>query len=534
MCPKLIWLLQAFILGAWVTSAAELPSPLPPERLAGQMVGVGLDAVEGADELELWVRDRSVGLLIAYRSTLQEPERAAALTARIRSLAPTPSLAPLIAADQEGGSVVRFENAALPSAMALGATSDRDLARRAGLHAGCALRAIGVNTVFAPVLDLARPGSPLGTRSFGRDADAVSDLGTAVISGLSAAGVAAIAKHFPGQGAAQTDPHRSRTVVDLEEEELRAGDLRPFVAALDRGVAGVMTAHAIYTGWPGEGEVPATLSKGLITGLLREELKFDGIVLTDVLDMPGAGTSSAPGELAVRAIEAGADMVLVVAGRYREPVYQAILQAIRSGRLPPDRIEASVRRILRLKEAAMTSPQCVPEPGLAAEIENRAIVSVGERTAIDPAADLYTGPAGELSRAFRGRQITIPFSPAEAEIARSAATIAARVRATGGKWVAAIHNQGHGKLIASIAAILGRQPDVLIVLGSPWDIGSLRPKRTIFAFGLSDGSQRVALEVAKGARCAPGRLPVTIEGIGRQGEGDDCAKETGAAKTPLS
>jgi len=525
--------MQAFILGACVTSAAELPGPFPPEKLAGQLVGVGLDAVEGADELELWVRDRSVGLLIAYRSTLEHPERAAALTARIRSLAPDPSLAPLIAADQEGGSVVRFQSAALPSAMALGATGDRELALRAGLHAGCALRAIGVNTVFAPVLDLARPGSPLGTRSFARDADAVSDLGTAVISGLSSAGVAAIAKHFPGQGAAQTDPHRSRTVVGLGAEELRAEDLRPFVAALDRGVAGVMTAHAIYTGWPGD-EVPATLSRGLITRLLREELKFDGIVVTDVLDMPGAGTGSAPGELAVRAIEAGADMVLVVAGRYREPVYQAILEAIRSGRLPPDRIEASVRRILRLKEAATASPQCVLDPGLAEEIGSRALVSVGERTTVDPAADLYTGPAGELSRAFRGRQITIPFSPAEAEIARSAAAIAARVRATGGKWVAAIHNQGHGELIASIAAILDRQPDVLIVLGSPWDIGDLRPKRTIFAFGLSDASQRVVLEVAKGAQCAPGRLPVTVEGIGRQGEGDDCAKETEATKRPFS
>ncbi|MFN2443287.1 MAG: glycoside hydrolase family 3 protein [Thermoanaerobaculia bacterium] len=534
MCPKPFRLVLASALAVGSAMAAQFPHPLPPEKLAGQLIGVGLDAVQGADELDLWVGDRSVGLLIAYRSTLEHPERAAALTARIRSLAPEPSLAPLIAVDQEGGSVIRFDPATLPGAMALGATGDRDLARRAGAHTGCALRTIGVNTVFAPVLDLARPGSPLGTRSFGSDPDVVNLLGGAVIAGLGSSGVAAIAKHFPGQGGAQTDTHRSRSVVGLGEKELRAADLRPFVAALSNGVAGVMTAHASYAGWPGEEGVPATLSKGLITGLLREELEYDGLVVTDVLDMPGFGTKE-PGELAVRAIEAGADMVLVVARRYREPVYRAILDAIQSGRLTRARVETSVRRVARIKTAAMDAPLCRTDPNLALEITRRALTAIGGPTTVDPGEDLYTGPAGELSRAFRGRQITIPFSPEDGQIERSAVAMAARIRGVEGKWVAAIHNRGHGKLIASTATILDRQPDVLIVLGSPWDVRELRPTRTIFSFGLSEDSQRGALEVARGARCAPGRLPVTVEGIGREGEGGrDCVEESEEVEAPVS
>lgn len=272
----------------------------------------------------------------------------------------------LIAVDQEGGSVIRIKTSPpLPSALALGEAGSAELVHEAGLHTGHLLKALGFNMNLAPVLDVADPRTDpfVGTRSFGRDPERVSRFGTRFASGLSEAGVLPTSKHFPGHGGV-ADTHKVTPVKDSSLETLTKVDLVPFATGF-REVPGsaVMLAHIAYPKID-PARMPATFSKPVVTQLLREQMKFDGLVVTDDIEMAGAFVIKDPSERAVRAIEAGVDLVMIAWNRkLQSRAVEAVHKAVRTGRITEARIDESLRRILLAKRRVAPSiPTDRPSP----------------------------------------------------------------------------------------------------------------------------------------------------------------------------
>ncbi|WP_159802355.1 glycoside hydrolase family 3 protein [Arthrobacter zhaoguopingii] len=280
----------------------------------------------------------------------------------------------VIGIDEEGGNVTRLQSAAgsgIPGAAVLGVLDDTGLTEDAGRDIGVLARAAGVNLVLAPVADVnTNPLNPIiGVRSFGADTARVSAHTAALVRGLQSAGVGACAKHFPGHGDTSTDSHLELPRVELSLEEMRRDHLPPFAAAVEQGVAAVMSAHIVI---PELGELPATLNPAAVA-LLRE-LGHDGLLVTDALDMAAvrAGVGSGPG--AVLALKAGADLLCVgnpsnlgpKAGSTSDEddyleVRDALLAALDDGTLTPASIEAASRRIRRFAEAARRARAGAPD-----------------------------------------------------------------------------------------------------------------------------------------------------------------------------
>ena len=257
----------------------------------------------------------------------------------------------LIGIDVEGGEVVRFTWDKWPSsARTLGRNNDRDAAYDQFLKIGRTLLDTGIQMNLAPVLDVAPDPMDtfLGTRIISSDPDVVSNIGTAIIEALHDAGCLSTAKHFPGHGGTTADSHQSTPVVNASAESLRGYDLVPFAAAVDAGVDVVLVAHILYPAL--DADNIATLSPAIMTGLLRDELGFDGVVMSDDLRMGGLTAQCAAGEAAVRFLLAGGDLILCGPqhGRQRE-IMEALYQAAADGTLSEARIDESVTRILQKK-----------------------------------------------------------------------------------------------------------------------------------------------------------------------------------------
>ena len=268
----------------------------------------------------------------------------------------------LVAADLETGAGFRFRGAVhiptnialggattFPSLMAFGATGDPRHAYQLGRITALEARTMGVHVPFAPVLDINNnPDNPIiNIRSFGEDPNAVADLGVALVRGLQDYGAVATGKHFPGHGDTGTDSHLDLPVIRVGRERLDAIELVPFRAAIAAGMQGIMTAHIAVPEISGE-TIPATVSEPMLTGLLRSDLGFDGIVFTDAMDMAPINRLFPRGEAAVRAVLAGADVILMP--RDVKQAIDALVEAIEEGRLTEARLDESVGRLLRLKE----------------------------------------------------------------------------------------------------------------------------------------------------------------------------------------
>lgn len=277
---------------------------------------------------------------------LHEPAGVALLLNSMQQLAKVPLW---VTADFEGGVGLRYIGATrFPRAMAIGATGNPDLAFQAGRVTAEEARAMGVHVNFYPVVDVNNNArNPIiNIRSFGGDPKLVSEMARAYIRGAQTNGIMATAKHFPGHGDTSTDSHLELPSVDIDRARLDAIELPPFRAAVEEGVGGVMSAHIALPQIEPE-KLPATLSSKMLTGVLRGELGFGGVIFTDAMNMRGVAAHYPQGEAAVRAIKAGADIIL-----YPENVEQAfngIKKAIESGEIKESRIDESVRRILAAK-----------------------------------------------------------------------------------------------------------------------------------------------------------------------------------------
>jgi beta-N-acetylhexosaminidase len=285
-------------------------------------------------------------LMLGETNTLHEPAGVALLINHLQALAKVPLW---ITADFEGGVGLRFIGATrLPRAMAIGATGNPEMAYQAGRIAAEEARALGVHVNFYPVVDVNNNArNPIiNIRSFGGSPEIVSRMARAFIRGSQEHGVMATAKHFPGHGDTSTDSHLELPIIDADRARLNAIELPPFRAAIEEGVGGVMSAHIALPQIEPD-KLPATLSPKILTGILRDDLNFVGVIFTDAMNMRGISAHFPEGEAAVRAVKAGADVIL-----YPPSVEQAFLglkRAVQSGELKESRVNESVRRILAAK-----------------------------------------------------------------------------------------------------------------------------------------------------------------------------------------
>lgn len=328
------------------------------EEKIGQLVIAGFPGYEAGPEVTRIIRDYNVGGIILFARNVQNVEQLHRLNDELQQLAIANGAGiPLfIGIDQEGGTVTRVKDGVTPllSAMAIGASYNEEHAFRAGYITGRELFVLGINMNFAPVLDVnINPANPvIGLRSFGEDPKEVARLGTAFMKGLQAAGMLATVKHFPGHGDTGTDSHIALPTVPHDAERLQQVEFVPFIEAIEQGVDAVMSAHITFPAIDPTPGMPATLSHRIITGLLRQQLAFPGLIVTDALEMQAITNRYGIAEAAVRAVEAGVDLVLVGwPADWHDVirVVESLRSAVYTGRLTEERIEQSVERIVRSK-----------------------------------------------------------------------------------------------------------------------------------------------------------------------------------------
>ncbi|ASA21404.1 beta-N-acetylhexosaminidase [Paenibacillus donghaensis] len=344
-------------------SAMSLPDKI------GQMLLVGIDGTTLDDTAKRMIAEDKVGGIILYKDNINNLKGLVSLVNDLRS-SNAGSPAPLfLSVDQEGGKVSRMpsEFAALPSNRTVGAANDTAAAETMGQLLAKQVRAAGLNMDFAPVLDInSNPDNPvIGDRSFGSTAELVTRLGLAELKGFEDAGVIPVVKHFPGHGDTSVDSHLELPVVDKTQAQLAKLEWLPFQAAVDQQADVVMVAHILYPKL--DPDRPASLSSAVIGGLLREDMGFRGVVITDDLTMGAITKNYKLGPAAVDTVNAGSDILLIAHGYDNErTVRNALLQGVENGTISIERIDQSVHRILALKQKYQLSDQPIEVPDLAA------------------------------------------------------------------------------------------------------------------------------------------------------------------------
>lgn len=481
-----------------------------------------------------------VGGVVLLGRNVSSPER----TARTMNELQERSRIPLfIIADQEGGMVARFRDpyVAFPSAMAIAATGDPTLAYRAARATAEQLRAVGVNFNFAPCVDVNNnPLNPIiGTRSYGDTPEQVVRFSAEAIRGYHDGGVLTSAKHFPGHGDTSVDSHLDLPVVDFPRDRIESMEMVPFQEAIRAGVATVMTTHIMFPAY--DADVPATMSAKIMTGLLRGQLGYGGVIVTDDLEMKGVEAKWGVVKAAIEAVKAGVDCPLVchTLSAQRDTV-SALKEAVRSGEIPLERIEESVRRILALKErfgilhgVAPADPRAahsiVSDPekaALAREIAERAVTIVRNHDGLLPirlapsdtlAVVTMHHTADDLGAAFRELHSNTAVLRVTAEQARSPRSIPvpddARfvVLATcpSEPWTEGLDVEAQAEMVRAFAA--GSIPTAVVALRDPYDLQRFRDIRTYVAiYGYRGEALRACAAVILGNQKATGSLPVAM------------------------
>jgi beta-N-acetylhexosaminidase len=326
----------------------------------GQLLIAGFEGTTPPKGLLSLIKSYQLGGVILFKRNLVSPPQIAKLCDSLQKASPHVPL--FISIDHEGGRVNRLPKpfTVLPSQAVIGACNSSELSYAIGEIMANELKTVGINFNFAPVLDVhTNPAKQvIGDRAFGKSAGLVSTMGLAIIASLQDNGVLACAKHFPGHGDTATDSHEELPVVNRTLDQLREVELRPFQHAMMNGLRALMTAHVKY---PALDETyPATLSRKIITKLLRSSMRFDGLVLTDDLEMKAITQEYGLEDAAIKALLAGADLLLVC---HREDqqvaILEAILKAVKKGLLSEKQLDTSLLRILSFKQRYMSLPKPV-------------------------------------------------------------------------------------------------------------------------------------------------------------------------------
>ncbi|HEU5425964.1 MAG TPA: glycoside hydrolase family 3 protein [Actinocrinis sp.] len=362
-------------------------------RDAGAVLQAGFDGLTPPDWLRRRIGAGELGALALFHRNVRGIEQLAALTGELRALQPDL----LVAVDEEGGDVTRLEiehGSSYPGNLALGSADDPQLTEQVARAIGADLAAAGINLNYAPVADVnANAGNPvIGVRSFGSDSALTVRHTAAYINGMQAAGVAACAKHFPGHGDTGTDSHLGLPLIDFDATRF-ALHLAPFRAAVAAGTKCIMTAHILFPRY--DAALPATMSRAVLTGLLREELGYDGLIITDGIDMGSISATHGIAEGTVKALSAGADAICFGGGLADEDAFlylrNAIVWAVRERRLPEERLHEAAERN---RAVARWSAE-VWAGGAGTEPVNRGVGLAAARRALRVRGELkpFTGPA---------------------------------------------------------------------------------------------------------------------------------------------
>ena len=561
--------------------ADKLLKKMSVEEKVGQLIQIGVNAkFANRDssfykEIRRQIVDNKVGGIIFFGAPMYETS---ILINRMQTEAKVPLL---MALDAETGIGMRFADAInFPWAMAVAATGDAEYARRIGVITGREARAMGFQHVYAPVLDVNNNAANpvINVRSFGEDPEEVAKFGTAFIEGVQSEKAIATAKHFPGHGDTDVDSHRGLPIIDHSLASLEKTELVPFRAAINDGVASVMIAHIAlpqiddeivlplknYRGGDAEtgaeiveqkAYIPATLSKKVQTGLLRNEMGFKGLIVTDAMSMSGLTLYFEQGEAGVRAFLAGSDLLEKPSDP--DAMIAGLLAAVKSGRIPQERLDDSVRRILAWKSAvglfdnritnidAMDRIISGPESlALTNEVAAKAITLVRNDANALPLDRSKKIVVLGLSNGFDGPDTMAPFVSAlrssglrsssfylqenslteQAQAARSAASEAdivivglyGRVR-SGAKNSVGVPENGATilrELLANGKQVVG------VSFGNPYVLSSFPEMKTyVVAYGDMSSLQRAAARSLLGLQPITGRLPISLPGSYPRGTG---------------
>jgi beta-N-acetylhexosaminidase len=332
--------------------------PVSIRRDIGQLLIGSLPGTTVPSDLRTLAREFQLGGIILFSRNIEAPEQVAELSHDAQQLSTESPL--WISVDQEGGRVARLRApfTEWPPMATLGRSGDAALARRFAAALAAELKAVGITLDYAPVLDIhTNPKNPvIGDRALAETADMVATLGAAIISGLQDNGVAACGKHFPGHGDTSVDSHFDLPIVEHPPDRLRCVEFVPFREAIRAGVAFIMTAHVLVPSL--DEEKPATLSGRIVRALLREELGYQGVILSDDLEMKAIAKTYAVPDAAVQAIAAGCDGILICSGdiEVQAATLEALVHAVESGRISYKRLDDALTRQRRAKERFLATP----------------------------------------------------------------------------------------------------------------------------------------------------------------------------------
>ena len=544
--------------GGWV---ARTLAGMTVEEKIGQMVAIRFTAeFRNADsaylrELESLVVDAGVGGMILFAPA--EVRETARLANAFQKLAKVPIL---MASDFERGAANRVTGPTLfPPLMSLGAAGSEDLAYAMGRTTALEGRAMGIHMTYAPVVDVnINPDNPIiNTRSFGADPALVSRLAGAFIRGVQANGMIATAKHFPGHGDTSVDSHTLMPTIEAGLERLEKVELFPFQAAIDAGVKAVMSAHLAVPALDPAPGVPATLSAPIMTGLLRGKMGFKGLIVTDALEMAGVTNTYTTEEAALRAILAGVDQLLLPPEPAKVIAYLAA--AVRDGRVPVSRIDASVRRILEAKASLglhrnrfvriedlrrLVAPKAYLDE--AAKAFESAATLVRNDGPVLPLAvapeklvvlslssdlgDYYAGQA--FVTAMRKRFLYAPTFYADGDTGAELLDVAFARAAAADTVVLALFSRlsdrkgsvdlepRHIDLIRKLAGLEGGPAVVAVSFGSPYFLRHIpEVDAYLCLYKNTPETQAIAARALTGEMAVAGRLPVSIPGLYPIGHG---------------
>ncbi|MGA9115684.1 MAG: glycoside hydrolase family 3 N-terminal domain-containing protein [Bacteroidota bacterium] len=539
-----------------------------------------LDA-DGYARLARLVADAGVGGVTFFQGDVYGQ---ALLVNRLQEMARLPLL---VSADYERGAAMRLRRATLfPDAMALGAGGDPDLVRRVGCATAEEARAVGVHLVFAPVADVNNnPRNPvINTRSFGEDPAAVSRMVRAFLRGLHEGGAVATVKHFPGHGDTEVDSHLQLPLLAADRSRLDSVELVPFREAVRAGAQAVMIAHMEVPALDARPGIPASLSAPAVTGLLRGEMGFRGLVITDAMDMRGLSGGFTPAESAVRAVLAGADMLLLPADA--GAAITAVMAAVQRGEIPASRISESAGRILTLKhglrlhENRRVDVEAIPRrvavrlhrvlageaarAGLTLLRNDGGLLPLGRtggtrilpilisdtddyRTDVHRASSPWPAesagayflqqfrrrhPAGESVRVYPSCG---PCAQAECERAAARAdvilvSVFARARSSSGSLGIPDTLRGLVRFLQQLG-----KPLIAVAFGSPYVLESFpRAAALLCAYGDGEDAAEAVAEALFGETDVRGCLPVSIPGLAAAGEGLTLARTTPWREDPAA
>lgn len=330
----------------------ELLNSMSLEEKIGQMFVIGFDGYESDENIKDLILNKQVGGIILFSKNISTVEQIRSLINELNELNSENKSKLFMSVDEEGGIVSRIpkEMGSFEAAWNVGIRGDLDYAFQHGEAIGSTLKALGFNVDFAPVLDVnSNPNNPvIGSRAFSDDPYTVRAMATQVYKGLKSEGIIAVGKHFPGHGDTSVDSHESVPVINKSLDDLKQIELIPFEYAINEGIPMIMTSHLLLPQL--DSEEVASISPTIINDLLREELKFKGVTITDDMVMGGITTNYTVEEGIVKAIEAGQDMVILSVGYENQlAAINAVIESVNSGRISEESIDESVYRILSLK-----------------------------------------------------------------------------------------------------------------------------------------------------------------------------------------